>query len=85
MINCFDMAILDHVSISAPKDRYEELVKFYLAALKPLGIQKLMDFEVVCGLGSEGGSPEFWIGQAEDDAKVGLGGHICFAAKGMLG
>lgn len=79
------MPLLDHVSISAAPDQYQALVEFYLAALKPLGIKKLMDFGVVVGLGAEENSPEFWIAQAEDESKVGLGGHICFTAKGKRG
>jgi hypothetical protein len=70
--------MLDHVSISVPKDRLEEVTNWYLAALAPLGYTKHKDFPgKAVGLGPEKYSVPFWIGAKEGDQEV-LGTHIAF-------
>jgi catechol 2,3-dioxygenase-like lactoylglutathione lyase family enzyme len=53
------MSILDHVSLSVSD--YARAKAFYGAALAPLGITLLMEFDHVAGFGRDG-KPELWIG-----------------------
>lgn len=55
--------MLDHVSISVPADRFEEVTNWYLAALAPLGYSKWKDFPgQAVGLGADKYKVHFWIG-----------------------
>lgn len=72
---------LDHISITVPPAKYDEVVAWYLAALAPLGYTKQMDFPgTACGLGPDAKSLPFWIGQKEGVATPGST-HIAFSAK----
>ncbi len=72
--------MLDHVGIEVSD--YGRSKSFYEAALAPLGVGLLMEFqEAAAGFGSEtehGPKPYFWI-QARGRAVVS-GAHIAFAA-----
>ena len=72
-------SILSHVSLGT--NNLDRAVKFYDAALAPLGIKKL---EVIEGIAVAYGKmyPEFWIALPHDDQKasVGNGVHIGFLA-----
>jgi catechol 2,3-dioxygenase-like lactoylglutathione lyase family enzyme len=50
--------------------------RFYVEALKPLGIGIIVEFPAGVGLGSEG-KPYFWLGTND---KIGIG-HLAFTAK----
>lgn len=63
--------MLDHIGLSVQD--YEKSKVFYLAALKPLGYELVMEFGTAAGLG-EGGKPDFWI--AAGDAKQPI--HVAF-------
>jgi hypothetical protein len=70
--------MLDHVCISVPKARLEEVTNWYLAALAPLGYTKHKDFPgYAVGLGPGRYSVKFWIG-AKDDDQMAAGTHIAF-------
>jgi catechol 2,3-dioxygenase-like lactoylglutathione lyase family enzyme len=58
-------SILDHLTISVPD--YARSKAFYLAALAPLGIELVMEWETFGGFGA-GKKPAFWIGQARSTA-----------------
>ena len=67
------MTTLDHVSISTGD--YAKSLGFYEAALAPLGIKTLMQFEgQAAGLGTE--MPFFWIGAGGTRGNV----HVAFSA-----
>ncbi len=67
------MTALDHVSISTAD--YGRSLKFYEAALAPLGIKTLMQFEgQAAGLGTE--VPFFWIGAGDRSGHT----HVAFSA-----
>lgn len=70
--------MLNHVSIGVAN--VQKSRKFYDAALKPLGYERLSDGETSLGYG--GKSVAFWIGAAErpvkEDTASGL--HFCFDA-----
>lgn len=69
--------MLDHVCISVPADRLEEVTNWYLAALAPLGYKKWKDFPgVAVGLGPEKYSVKFWLGAVAKD-EVGTT-HVAF-------
>jgi hypothetical protein len=70
--------MLDHVVISVPEDRFEEVVDWYVAALAPIGYQKFQDFPgVAVGLGSEKNSTPFWIGVSVKEGGVATT-HVAF-------
>jgi catechol 2,3-dioxygenase-like lactoylglutathione lyase family enzyme len=66
------MAPIDHVGISVTD--YAKSLAFYEAALAPLGVRKMMEFDTeggkVAGFGAE--RPDFWIGG-------GAPGHVHLA------
>jgi hypothetical protein len=69
--------MLDHVGISVPADRLEEVTNWYLTALAPLGYTKLKEFPgFAVGLGPEKYSVPFWIG-AKAESPVSAT-HIAF-------
>ena len=63
--------MLDHVGINVTD--FDAARSFYTAALKPLGIEPLLEFPKVCGLGDEG-KPYLWIAErGEPSAPVHVG------------
>ncbi|HEV7344711.1 MAG TPA: VOC family protein [Devosia sp.] len=71
------MSGLDHLGFSA-RD-YAVSRAFYAAALAPLGVKPLMEFEDEGGkiTGFGGSHPFFWVG---DGGAQGGRMHVCFAA-----
>lgn len=70
--------MLDHVVISVPKDRFEEVVDWYLAALAPIGYKKFKDFPgVAVGLGPEKNVTPFWIGASAKEQEIAAT-HVAF-------
>ena len=75
---------IDHTGISVEKDLHKKVVEFYLAALAPLGYEKIMAFglnEEATGLGVKPKS-DFWLTAV--DAKVAPL-HFAFTSPGMPG
>lgn len=73
---------IDHTSIQVPLAKHAEVVAFYLAALEPLGYQRLMTVGPggsVVGLGA-GRKPDWWITGVEEEVKHRT--HIAFTAPG---
>ncbi|MFN2547047.1 MAG: VOC family protein [Myxococcales bacterium] len=67
--------MIDHMTLRV-RD-YAKSKAFYLAALKPLGYEMIMEWEGFVGLGVKG-KPDFWIAPAEDRKYSQL--HIAFRA-----
>jgi catechol 2,3-dioxygenase-like lactoylglutathione lyase family enzyme len=74
------MAMIDHAGVEV--ESFERSREFYGAALAPLGIEAVMEFERACGFGyPEGkfaGKPFFWI--TERGKPTVSGAHIAFSA-----
>jgi hypothetical protein len=69
--------MLDHIGITVPTSRFEEVTAWYLAALAPLGYSKQKDFrEHGIGLGPDRSNIVFFI-LAKGDADVAAT-HIAF-------
>ena len=71
--------MLDHVGIEVAD--LDNSRAFYEAALEPLGIRLMMEFEGAVGFGAEtehGPKPFFWIRSRGRPAVSGA--HICFGA-----
>ena len=69
--------MIDHLTLRV-RD-YAKSKAFYLAALKPLGYEQVMEFEGFgAGLGI-GGKPDFWIAPIEDRTYSPL--HLAFRAR----
>lgn len=66
--------MLEHVSLRTPQ--FEALVRFYVAALAPLGYEKLYVTDEGVGFGKDGNAP-FWIGPS---ATSPTGIHIALSA-----
>lgn len=82
------MGNISHLGISCAPSEFDQVLAFYLAALKPLGYREMMrPVEKVVGLGN-GWAPEFWIGAKEGYGKVSIeerkefGVHFAFWGKG---
>jgi predicted lactoylglutathione lyase len=77
------MPILDHIGITVADIGKSKA--FYKAALAPLGIVPIMEFEQFAGYGKDG-KPDFWIGQGatdfmtEEQARVNTPIHVAFTA-----
>lgn len=72
--------MIDHVSIEVSD--FERSKAFYEAALEPLGIRLLMEFESNAGFGKEtehGPKPFFWVGSRGRPAVRGA--HIAFGVR----
>jgi catechol 2,3-dioxygenase-like lactoylglutathione lyase family enzyme len=70
--------MLDHVGISVPAARLQEVTDWYLAALAPLGYRKLKEFPgFAIGIGPEKYSVPFWIGAKAKEGEL-AGTHIAF-------
>lgn len=65
--------MLDHVGLRTTQ--YKEMLRFYEAALAPLGYTKNMDVGVAAGLGHDGQVP-LWIGEGPAASSV----HLAIAA-----
>jgi catechol 2,3-dioxygenase-like lactoylglutathione lyase family enzyme len=78
------MPILDHLGINVSDIARSKA--FYKAALAPLGITPVAEFEQFAGYGGKDGKPDFWIGQGATDfqteaqAKANTPVHIAFVA-----
>lgn len=82
------MVNISHFGINCTPDEFDDVLAFYLAALKPLGYRVMLrPVEKVVGL-SNGYAPEFWIGAKEGCTRVGIeerkamGIHFAFWGKG---
>ncbi len=74
---------LDHISVSAPADKHDQVVDFYKKVLRPMNYEVRMNFGQVVGMGSTDAGPmsiDFWIAATEGTATVA---HVAFSAKGM--
>jgi hypothetical protein len=74
--------MLDHVGIIVPKDKQTEVVDFYLAALKPLGYEKLASFanDMVVGLGTSMPA-DWWVCCTTDNITGPI--HVAFRVEGL--
>ncbi|KAF2094271.1 Glyoxalase/Bleomycin resistance protein/Dihydroxybiphenyl dioxygenase [Rhizodiscina lignyota] len=71
--------MIDHCGILVAKEQFDDIVKFYVATLEPLGYKKLHEYAgMAVGLGEDGA--DFWIG-AKGDAGGPSDRHIAFRAK----
>ncbi len=82
------MGNISHLGINCAASELDEMVAFYLAALKPLGYKEMMrPHDKAVGLGN-GFAPDFWITAVERCDKVSredrkqLGIHFAFSGKG---
>jgi hypothetical protein len=61
--------MLDHVVISVPANRLEQVANWYLAALAPIGYAKQREYPgMAVGLGPNKDLAPFWIGVKEEAA-----------------
>lgn len=79
---------ISHTNINCATSEFDEVVAFYIAALKPLGYREMMrPIATAVGLGN-GFGPDFWIHAREGCDKVSIearkemGVHFAFSAKG---
>ncbi len=72
---------IDHTGISVSGEKHPEVVKWYEAALAPLGYKNAMSFAdgKVIGFGDKEHSIDWWV---SGFAKVESTSHHAFAAKG---
>jgi hypothetical protein len=82
------MGNISHFGINCAPSEFDEILAFYLAALKPLGYKELMrPVQKVVGLGN-GCAPEFWIAAKEGCEKISkevrkeMGLHFAFWGRG---
>ena len=66
--------MIDHIGLRTKQ--FDVMVKFYEAALAPLGYSKLMEFDGGVGFGSDG-KPALWIG-ASDSAPSSM--HLALSS-----
>jgi catechol 2,3-dioxygenase-like lactoylglutathione lyase family enzyme len=66
--------MIDHIGLAVTD--YQKSKEFYLAALKPLDFELIMEFGDHCGLGVKG-KPEFWLAKEV----IGKPNHLAFRAK----
>ena len=76
---------IDHTAIVVPADKLDDVVKFLLAALGPLGLKEMMrPIPNSVGLGDQ--TPFFWVTGIEGDSKtlqaVMQNEHTAFSAHG---
>ncbi|MCJ1431100.1 hypothetical protein MMC27_000451 [Xylographa pallens] len=78
--------MLDHLVIYTSPSLHEATVAFYLAALAPLGYQKLVSMfdGIIVGLGAT--SPDFWINAERRDVehREVTNAHFAFRADGRV-
>jgi len=74
------MTVLDHVNLKVSD--FERLLRFYEAALQPLGIRVAMRIPAEAGFKGAGfgdeGKPVFWVSEG---GRTQPPVHVCFAAK----
>ncbi|EJP70942.1 glyoxalase/bleomycin resistance protein/dioxygenase [Beauveria bassiana ARSEF 2860] len=83
--------MFDHVALSVPQDKYPAVVDFYIAALAPLGYEKLISMfdDKLVALGDKN-SPmanraDFWLsGMVESAVADKIYAHWAFAADGEI-
>ncbi|KAJ5938427.1 hypothetical protein N7466_001561 [Penicillium verhagenii] len=68
---------INHLIITAPAARFDEIVQWYKEVLSPLGDTELNRYPGVVGLGPDGHA-DFWISAKEDWIKSPI--HIGFTA-----
>lgn len=80
--------MLDHLALSVPQDKFDAVVDFYLAALAPLGYEKMIsmfDGKLVA-LGSKNSSlpnkADFWLSGMKETTVEGRYAHWAFLAEG---
>jgi catechol 2,3-dioxygenase-like lactoylglutathione lyase family enzyme len=66
--------MIDHMGLAV--SNYAKSKDFYLAALKPLGYELIMEFGEAGGFGVDK-KPDLWVAKAE----IGKPNHIAFRAK----
>jgi hypothetical protein len=76
---------IDHTAIVVPAEKLDDVVKFLLVALEPLGLKEMMrPIPNSVGLGDQ--TPFFWVTGIEGDAKtleaVLQNEHTAFSANG---
>jgi hypothetical protein len=76
---------IDHTAIVVPAAKLDNVIKFLLAALEPLGLREMMrPIPTSVGLGDQ--TPFFWVTGIEGDAKtlelVMQNEHTAFSAHG---
>ena len=72
---------IHHIGITVPRDKFDETVKFYEAALKPLSYKVMMQpAEGVVGLGNSR-VPDMWISIENKKMRAGGDIHLCFYGK----
>ncbi|KAL6704061.1 hypothetical protein ACN47E_008825 [Coniothyrium glycines] len=70
---------IDHIGITVPSARFDEVVNWYLSALSPLGFVQQKEFPGhAVGLGPDRLTIPFWIG-SKGDAQIAAT-HIAFRA-----
>ena len=72
---------LDHFLFPVPEDQFEAIVAWYLAALAPIGYEKLMEFPGVVGIGAKPRADLWIVGKKDVPAKSDF--HLAFRAEGM--
>lgn len=70
---------INHLIITAPAARFDEIVLWYQKALLPLGYIELRRFPGVVGMGPDGHA-DFWISAKENWSNNSI--HIGFTAAG---
>ncbi len=72
--------MIDHIGY--PVRDFDASLRFYTAALAPLGYSVLMQFPGVAGLG-RGGKPDFWISAGQPSPQTAGAGsfHLAFQAE----
>ena len=72
--------MLDHTGLIVPADQFDSVVKWYVAALAPLGYEKRMEIPGrAVGLGPAPHDMPFWIGVKEGVQATGV--HTAFKAQ----
>lgn len=80
--------MFDHLALSVPQDKYPAVVAFYLAALAPLGYEKLVSLfdDKLVGLGDKtsplANKANFWLSGMAESAVDKNYAHWAFAADG---
>ncbi|OJJ31444.1 hypothetical protein ASPWEDRAFT_45369 [Aspergillus wentii DTO 134E9] len=67
---------IDHLSIIASEEEFEDLIEWYKTVLSPLKYKEIMRFPGAVGMGKE--VPDFWVTQKERTAPSQL--HFAFTA-----
>jgi len=68
---------IDHIGLGAPRDKFDDVVAWYIKALAPLKYDEVKRFPGVVGLGADG-IPDFWIATRDGPSQLGI--HLAFRA-----